>query len=380
MATETKTELVLIPEVPGECISNIQAATQRTIQLSWPSDQGKNSAEADTEKQCVTVFNGDSSSGKQICGIKDKNVFTGDLSKNLVITYEAPKDTGKTGVKKFEVTYQAVSDTRCTDTPNPPTNVVQSFKVVKDVETIPADLVCAWNISTTANKNLRISLNVNSPSTDSQCVTVSNDDNSNEKKICGKEKENEYVSNGKGVHITFEQQATSLPNFEIFYKYGATSSPFCAAFSLRQLASDHAEDFDDITTRTLKENFYVDDCLVSVDSEAIAVRLVDQLRTLLKHGFRLHKWVNNNKAVLQIIPSSDGAAKLVNLGLTDPEIQRILGLCWRVEEDCFTFIVNLPERPATIRGILSCTASLYDPIGFVAPLLLLQSVNYKTSA
>ncbi|GAA54825.1 WDFY family member 4 [Clonorchis sinensis] len=30
----------------------------------------------------------------------------------------------------------------------------------------------------------------------------------------------------------------------------------------------------------------------------------------------------------------------------------------------------MPERPVTKRGILSCAASLYDPLGYVAPLLL----------
>lgn len=36
----------------------------------------------------------------------------------------------------------------------------------------------------------------------------------------------------------------------------------------------------------------------------------------------------------------------------------------------FAFDVNLPERPTTRRGILSCASSLYDPLGFLVPLSL----------
>lgn len=41
---------------------------------------------------------------------------------------------------------------------------------------------------------------------------------------------------------------------------------------------------------------------------------------------------------------------------------------WCVKEDTFTFQVTIKERPCTRRGILSMVSSIYDPLGFLAPL------------
>lgn len=42
-----------------------------------------------------------------------------------------------------------------------------------------------------------------------------------------------------------------------------------------------------------------------------------------------------------------------------------------MEDDTFSFNVNFKDQPATRQGILSIIASLYDPLGFVAPFVLL---------
>ena len=77
--------------------------------------------------------------------------------------------------------------------------------------------------------------------------------------------------------------------------FGCVSSPSCASFVLRRTATDNQDHFDEETVETVRKNFYVDDCLKSVQSEQDAVRLTGQLRDLLaKGGFRLTKWLSKS--------------------------------------------------------------------------------------
>lgn len=51
-------------------------------------------------------------------------------------------------------------------------------------------------------------------------------------------------------------------------------------------------------------------------------------------------------------------------------MQRTLGVLWDVSNDAFTFRVSPGERPFTRRGVLFVINSLYDPLGFAAPVVV----------
>lgn len=51
-------------------------------------------------------------------------------------------------------------------------------------------------------------------------------------------------------------------------------------------------------------------------------------------------------------------------------LERALGIQRQKDLDCFQFKIKLQQQPATRRGILSTVASVYDPLGFVAAVLL----------
>ena len=73
--------------------------------------------------------------------------------------------------------------------------------------------------------------------------------------------------------------------------FGATSSPICSSFALRRTTEDNTSEFSEDAVKTVKRNFYVDDCLKSVRSVGNAVEGLDQLREILSRGgFRLTKW------------------------------------------------------------------------------------------
>ncbi|KAL9979135.1 hypothetical protein ACROYT_G016750 [Oculina patagonica] len=58
------------------------------------------------------------------------------------------------------------------------------------------------------------------------------------------------------------------------------------------------------------------------------------------------------------------------LDLDDPPIERALGILWLVGDDTLGFKIKDLDRPKTKRGILSTVCSLFDPLGFAAPVAL----------
>ncbi|XP_033105089.1 uncharacterized protein LOC117107502 [Anneissia japonica] len=161
----------------------------------------------------------------------------------------------------------------------------------------------------------------------------------------------------------------------LVHLFGATSSPSCAGYALRRTAADNESEHNVAAVETVRNNFYVDDCLKSVKTTEEAIELSSQLRELLaKGGFRLTKWLSNDRQVLEKIPKSETAATVFNLDLQELPVERTLGVSWNVETDKFTFNVKVKERPNTRRGILSTTSSVYDPLGFVAPFILVAKM------
>ncbi|TDH06297.1 hypothetical protein EPR50_G00132240 [Perca flavescens] len=155
--------------------------------------------------------------------------------------------------------------------------------------------------------------------------------------------------------------------------FGAISSPSCASFALRKTADDNREEFPAHVINTIKQNFYVDDCLKSMPSEAEAMALVGNLTAVCQlGGFQLLKWVSNSRSVLESIDAEKRAKEMKGLDFDRDNlpVERILGLQWCAETDTFRFKMAVQERPFTRRGILSVVSSVYDPIGFLAPFTL----------
>jgi hypothetical protein len=94
---------------------------------------------------------------------------------------------------------------------------------------------------------------------------------------------------------------------------------------------------------------------------------------LSRGGLRLHKFVSNSKDVLSTISPDDRASNLKYLDLNDGPlpVERTLGKQWCIESDSFNLRIILQLKPCTRRGILSTISSIYDPLGFAAPFLLI---------
>ncbi|XP_064818501.1 uncharacterized protein LOC135536038 [Oncorhynchus masou masou] len=138
--------------------------------------------------------------------------------------------------------------------------------------------------------------------------------------------------------------------------FGAASSPGCTNYGLKHLAAEGRGSFSEKSIQFIERNFYVDDGLTSVSSVAEAAQLVKEARELCSIGkLRLHKFISNGKEVIATIPKEERAEGAKDLDMALDEFQ---------------FRVVVKERPLTRRGVLSTVASVYDPLGFVAPFVL----------
>ncbi|KAK2920518.1 hypothetical protein Q8A73_000003, partial [Channa argus] len=155
--------------------------------------------------------------------------------------------------------------------------------------------------------------------------------------------------------------------------FGATSSSSCASYALRRCAEDNTHLFDDCTINTVLRKFYVDDCLKSVETVEKAESLYHSLKTMCQMGgFRLNKWISNDRRVLAAIPEEEKATETMDLDLEKNAlpVERVLGVQWCIQSDQFKFRVVIQSKPPTRRGILSMLSSVYDPLGMLAPVNL----------
>ncbi len=159
--------------------------------------------------------------------------------------------------------------------------------------------------------------------------------------------------------------------------FGGVWSPSCASFAVRRTAEDHITEFEPDVINAVLENFYVDDLLKSLCSEDKAIDVVSKLRQLLElGGFRLTKWVSNSVKVMENIPEQERAKGVKDLSCPLPT-ERALGVQWLTDEDQLGIRVNKKQAPLTRRGLLSTMSSVYDPLGFVAPCIVLAKKIFQ---
>lgn len=156
--------------------------------------------------------------------------------------------------------------------------------------------------------------------------------------------------------------------------FGAASSPGCANFGLKHIAAQGQDRFSEASIKFIERNFYVDDGLTSVPTAEEAIKLVQEARQLCSIGkLRLHKFISNCKEVMASIPKEECAdgVKDLDMDLGEMHIERALGVQWCVTSDRFQFRVIVKEQPLSRRGVLATVASVYDPLGFIAPFVLI---------
>lgn len=157
------------------------------------------------------------------------------------------------------------------------------------------------------------------------------------------------------------------------HPFGAGSSPGCANLALKTAANMY-KDISPEASNFIKHKFYVDDGLISVQDNDSAIKLIKDSKELCKKaGFNLTKFVSNSEEVVNSLPPEDRVKDIQHDFKFDEErvpIQRALGVQWSIQDDNFSFSINLKDQPLTRRGILSTICSIFDPFNFVGPVTL----------
>ncbi|KAK3088225.1 hypothetical protein FSP39_016350 [Pinctada imbricata] len=154
--------------------------------------------------------------------------------------------------------------------------------------------------------------------------------------------------------------------------FGSTSSPAIATYGLRKAASLSSRGSD--VTDFVHNEFYVDDSLISLQTSEQAVDLITRTQQVLQNEgkLRLHKIASNNIDVMNAFPTADLSKDIKDLDLGSDSLptQRSLGITWSLDSDMFMFHVSEVKQSFTRRGILSTVNSLFDPLGFLAPVVI----------
>lgn len=159
--------------------------------------------------------------------------------------------------------------------------------------------------------------------------------------------------------------------------FGLTPAPFLSIRCLHQLADDECADLPQIA-RIIKEDFYVNDVLTGAYNIQEAAYIRNQLTAVLsKARLSIRQWASNDIRALNNVPH-DHIHKQLQLG--DTPTVKTLGIFWNSFHDTISYSVSLSPEPNQItkRHILSETAKIFDPLGLLAPVIVIAKIMIQT--
>ena len=167
--------------------------------------------------------------------------------------------------------------------------------------------------------------------------------------------------------------------------FGVTSSPFLLNGTIRHHFNKYLDRERNVVER-VGEDLYVDDLVSGCKNREEGKELYDKIKAImLEGGFNLRKWTTNDRKlndyivsresekVNSVTGSDDGTYFEIMSPNIDTRNKTVLGMEWDIERDEFVFrFDNLLQKCGSItqtkRNLLSVSASIFDPLGFVSPI------------
>jgi hypothetical protein len=152
--------------------------------------------------------------------------------------------------------------------------------------------------------------------------------------------------------------------------YGQKSSTFLSTRCLQELSNRYHNEFP-LASYILNNCTYVDDaCFSHSDLNVIIEARLQLCELLAKGSFHTHKWASNDHRVLEGIPNDK--QHFDSLDFQKDLYLKTLGLKLNMQDDCFVFSCPEPfdKQSPTKKDILSHISKFYDPLGFIAPIIM----------
>lgn len=168
------------------------------------------------------------------------------------------------------------------------------------------------------------------------------------------------------THPLIEYQITRVT-------YGLASSGHNAVRSMHKCAQDHIKQYPE-AAEIITKCFYMDDGLWGTDTINELKILCREVQFVLSQGgFELSKWASNSRAVEKLMLGDESA--MIDICDYDAET-KVLGLRWLKDADEFTIFVRNVRKTQTLtkRYVIGEIARLYDPNGYVSPVVIVAKM------
>ena len=152
-----------------------------------------------------------------------------------------------------------------------------------------------------------------------------------------------------------------------------TRIPFglvCSPYLLAATINYHLEKNPSSTCELIRNNIYVDNVVVGVDDVREAIKLYQQAKAIFgKASMNLREWISNSNDFNRFVPVADQA---------QGPVVNVLGLAWCVVDDHFAIKAKVNTLSKfTKRTTLQQLASVFDPLGLLAPILIKGKIIYQ---
>ncbi|XP_058827701.1 uncharacterized protein LOC131687632 [Topomyia yanbarensis] len=159
--------------------------------------------------------------------------------------------------------------------------------------------------------------------------------------------------------------------------FGACCSPSTAQYVKNRNAL-RFQQYHPAAVQAITKRHYVDDMLVSVESEEDAISLARDVKMIHNAaGFEMRNWISNSQAVLSALNEATTNEKDLSVG-EDTTTEKVLGMWWNTSSDSFTYKISprfdrdllTGRRRPTKREVLRTLMLMFDPLGLIAHMLM----------